>query len=478
MSAATKWFEVDRAGLAEIARRRGVPFIVTEPIQNAWDEATRIVDVRISPVANQPKVDLVVGDDSPDGFRDLRDAYTLFAESYKLDDPEKRGRFNIGEKLLLAVADEARIESTTGTVEFGRDGRRTLRYRTSAGSILSATLRMTRAELDEALSILHTLIPPDGVATSINGVRLPSRTPIATGFKRTLPTEIRGEEGGFRQTRRQTTVKIYRVLEGETPSLYEMGIPVDAIGCPWHVDVGQKVPLSVDRSSVRSSYLAEIERIAAELMADEMSDDDAREGWVSSALDGMEDDDAAREILRKRFGKAVIFDPSAPQSNKLALDAGYKVIHGSELSRGAWETLRRAEAFEPAGRVFDTGQIGTSPDGVPPVPETEWTPAMSRAYDYATAFVRHAIGRTLDVVFYDDRALPFSGVCGGGRIGINLANGYRRIIETADQEPLDALLIHETAHVRGGSDHLTERFYRECCRIGARMRTFEGRLGQ
>ena len=37
------WFQVDRKGLAEIARRRGMAFIITEPIQNAWDEDVKQV---------------------------------------------------------------------------------------------------------------------------------------------------------------------------------------------------------------------------------------------------------------------------------------------------------------------------------------------------------------------------------------------------------------------------------------------------
>ena len=47
------WFEVDRAGLAEVARRRGMAFIVTEPIQNAWDENVSRVDVTLKAVTGK-----------------------------------------------------------------------------------------------------------------------------------------------------------------------------------------------------------------------------------------------------------------------------------------------------------------------------------------------------------------------------------------------------------------------------------------
>jgi len=46
---------------------------------------------------------ITVADDAPDGFCDMRDAYTLFKETYKRKDPIKRGRFNFGEKQVLAM---------------------------------------------------------------------------------------------------------------------------------------------------------------------------------------------------------------------------------------------------------------------------------------------------------------------------------------------------------------------------------------
>jgi hypothetical protein len=68
--------------------------------------------------------ELVVTDDSPEGFRDLTDSYTMFAESYKKADPDKRGAFNLGEKFVLALCDEAMITTTTGRVTFDGSGRR------------------------------------------------------------------------------------------------------------------------------------------------------------------------------------------------------------------------------------------------------------------------------------------------------------------------------------------------------------------
>jgi hypothetical protein len=472
MAKNASWFEVDRDGLAEIAKRRGMSFIITEPIQNAWDEKVTRVDVQLHPVGGSPRVRIEVKDDNPDGFRDLADSYMIFRSSYKLDNPEQRGRFNVGEKLLLSVADEARVTSTKGTVIFSAKGRTRSGKRTEAGSILSARLRMTREQLREAIAFTSLLIPPPGIQTTINGRVLPSREPIAED-ERSLETEVRGEEGGFRYVKRSTVLRLYETLDGERAQLYEMGIPIDKLNCPWHVEVGQKVPLSLDRASVRYGYRQAIESAAAEIMAARMDENTSREGWVTEALPSIEDDDAVRAIVTRRFGeKAVVFDPSAPESNKLALDAGYRVIHGAELPKAAWASVRRAEAIPAAGKVFSDGRVTLSRDGVPPVDRSKWTDAMVQTARYAEAFADHVLGHAMAVTFYDDAGLPFEAFCAKGQLAFNIAAPEaQRAILDGDDEALDALLIHECAH-DSVEDHLTHAFHRECCRIGARSRSF------
>jgi hypothetical protein len=79
-------------------------------IQNALDEVeVTKIDVTLALVPGRPLADLTVEDDSPEGFRDLAHAYTLFAESYKRSNPEQRGQFNLGEKMVLAACESASI---------------------------------------------------------------------------------------------------------------------------------------------------------------------------------------------------------------------------------------------------------------------------------------------------------------------------------------------------------------------------------
>ena len=472
MKNGTQWFTVDKAGLAAVATRRGTAPLLLEPVQNAWDEeGVSFVKVDLSPINGKPQVTLRVEDDSPDGFRDLADAYTLYKQSYKIGNPEQRGRFNCGEKFLLSVASEASIISTTGSISFGPDGRKLGRKKTEAGSILTATLKMKRAEMDEALVLLLSMIPPKGIKTTINGEVLRHRKPIAEDI-RTLQTEIKGEEGGFRLTRRKATIDIHEVLESETPHLYEMGIPVDKLDCPWHVDVAQKVPLSVDRGSVRQAFRLDVERHIAEIMADDISEEEAQGGWMGTALESMEDEDAIRSVIKARVGDAVTFNPLSPESNKRAIDAGFAVIHGRQFSKAAWKSIRSANALVPSSDKFYDGKVKSDPDGIPPVPRDQWTPAMKRLAEYIKQFALGTTGKSVGVKLYNDSGLGFAGLCGGETISVNVA-----VMRITDQFQVDQLLIHECAHLKV-SDHLTSAFYDECCRIGARLRTLGATLGR
>ena len=483
----TKWFEVDQAGLAEIAKRRGMSFIVTEPVQNAWDEDSSEVHFTLQAIPGRPQAVLTVTDDSPEGFRDLSDSYMMFRTSRKIEDPEKRGRFNVGEKLLLAVAKEAEVVTTTGSVRFDDRGRHRGRKKTEAGSTLTATLKMTRAEVDEALEVARSLIPPSGIATYVNGERLPDREPIASRRWR-LETETQAETGGFKSVYREALVELYPTIDGESAKLYEMGIPVDEVECDWHVNVGQKVPLSVDRNSVRIGYSQKLSGRAVEMMADRLTEEQARSPEASRAIQNMDSDDAVRSLVRARFGeKVVVYDPSCPESNKRAIDSGYRVIHGGELDKRAWDRIRKTRCVEPAGRVFEVG-VPESPDGAPMTPRSEWTPLMEKIAAYAEEFSAHAVGTALGVQFVDmkqwclARGVPLTGgnsliaACGKGVMVINTSSSeVQKMMEDLEEgwddkrhHALDALLIHECAHVKV-DDHLTDAFHEECCRIGAAM---------
>jgi len=104
------WFEVSRDGLRKLQEGKPKHFIARELIQNAWDEQTKVCFFNAG--WNNGKAKIEVIDDNPSGFQDLADAFTLFKNTTKRNDPTKRGRFNIGEKQIISLCDETRISTT------------------------------------------------------------------------------------------------------------------------------------------------------------------------------------------------------------------------------------------------------------------------------------------------------------------------------------------------------------------------------
>jgi len=140
------WFEVDKQGLAQILERKDKEFALFELVQNAWDEPG-VTKVSVT-LEHQGwnKARLVVEDDAPEGFKDLSHAFTLFADSAKKANPEQRGRFNLGEKLVLAISDEVTICTTKGGIRFDAEGRHRLRSRQPVGSRIECRLRLAPDE--------------------------------------------------------------------------------------------------------------------------------------------------------------------------------------------------------------------------------------------------------------------------------------------------------------------------------------------
>jgi hypothetical protein len=218
------WFEVDRVGLGKPLERRGKEFALFELLQNAWDQEVTRVAIVLQKEPGSRYATIRIEDDDPSGFKSLEHAWTLFAESGKKGDPEKRGRFNLGEKLVLAVCSEAEIVSTTGAVRFDSEGRQRLRKRRERGTVFEGRIRMTNEEHQACVAAIRRVLPPKDVKTTFNGEELSWREPLAE-MGATLATEVADEEGALRPRRRKTVVRVVSPRPGEVGSVYEMGIP-------------------------------------------------------------------------------------------------------------------------------------------------------------------------------------------------------------------------------------------------------------
>lgn len=464
------WFAVDREGLAKIAGRRGKVFVLHELLQNAWDcSGAREVSVGLAAISGRPLATLVVEDDDPDGFRDLTHSYTLFAESEKKAKRDKRGRFNLGEKLVLALCEEAEIISTTGGVRFDKDGRHQLRRRRERGTQFMATIRITRGELEEVAQAIRLVIPPDNVRTTFNGTPIPTRQPVAVAEQVLLMTETVGEDGVMHRPYEYATVRIYRPEAGEKPHLYEMGIPVMELpDDPYHVSIEQKVPLSMERDAVTPYYLREVRTAVLGATAHLLDATTAADNWVSDAITATDVNPAAvRAVIEKRFGpRAVIADPSDREAENRAKGSGYQVVTGGAFSAQAWEQVRQHGGILPAGQVMPTPRPFTP--GAPPlklIPRGDWWAGMFRCEAIAEALAAEVGIDGLKVAYADDAGWPFAGtynrtsrslIINAGKVGSGFFDDRKAQLE---------LLIHELAHHWG--DHLEEAFDDALARIGA-----------
>jgi hypothetical protein len=469
-----QWFTVDKTGLGKQAEEHGKGQLIGELVQNALDEAgvTRI-DITLAPVPGRPLADLTVEDDAPEGFRDLAHAYTLFSESYKRSNPEQRGQFNLGEKMILATCENASISTTKGTVVFdAAEGRiEHPRQKRDRGSVFQGRIRMTREEYPEVCDYLRSLLLPENIVVTFNGDQLLPRKSIRT-FQASLETLVADEEGVMRPRVRKTTVSLFEALPGETPSLYEMGLPVVETGDQWHVNVGQRVPLNRDRDNVRPAYLQAV-RVAVLNAAFDLltTEEGATAAWCKLAgSDPRCSDQAIKHLVRLRFGEKVAApDPSDTEAMKAFQAQGGTIVVG--LSKGEWANVRRAGAVPPAGQICPTAKpYSLDPQAKPVdlVPEVDWTEGMRNIAGYARFLAKELMD--VEVIVSVVRTTnAFSACYGAGRLDFNLLRLGHKWFEQGPTEDVDRLLLHELGH-QASSDHLSEEYHDALCRLGARLK--------
>jgi hypothetical protein len=153
-----------------------------------------------------------------------------------------------------------------------------------------------------------------------------------------LPTEVADPEGYLRRVNRATPIRVCDCLPGETARLYELGIPVVETGDRRHYDIGQKVPLTLDRENVPPSFLRQVRGAVPNRMHDRLTTEDANSQWAEAAAAAPDcRPEAVESYPTRKFGeKRVSFDPSDPEANKLAVCQGYAVVHGPMMSAAAW----------------------------------------------------------------------------------------------------------------------------------------------
>ena len=474
------WFEIDRKGLAALIERRGSgsggsgisgkTALVFELIANALDaEGTTRVEVVLEPEEGKPLVTVLVRDDSAEGFVDIRHAWTVFGESSRKSFATKRGRWCLGDKLVLALCNEASIVSTKSAVMFDARGRTSMRARRERGTEFQG------------------IITPEGVTIVVNGEPLPTRAPIKS-FEATLPTEIADAEGVLRRSTRKTTVHVYEPLTGEPPMLHELGMPIVETGDKWDVSVDQKCVLGMDRENVTPGYLRDVRTHVVNAMHDHLTAEDANATFVNEAL---ADEDASPEAVKKALDlkfseKRAIRDPSDPEANNNLVAQGYTLINGNQLTKAQWDNVKKHDSAHtrPAGQIAPTKKALFGPDGKDSwVPREKWTPAMRAIVTYSADVCRELTGSRVEVSILSDITESW-GACYGsqglvfnlGRLSHDFFEECRLVNKSAPLAPvifhatdrLNQLLIHELGHDRA-PNHLSEEYHEALCAFGAKL---------
>ncbi len=330
---------------------------------------------------------------------------------------------------------------------------------------------MTEEQRRECDAAAKLLLPPAGVATRYNGQLLAPRQPLAS-TEATLATEVADAEGFLRRSQRRTRVEIHEPAAGETPTLYELGIPVVESGLPWHVNVGQKVPLSFERDNVPPAYQSKLRALVLEEMHAKLQTEDANQAWVRDAIQHHGADlsgSAIGAVVQARFGdKRVSYDPSDPEANSRAVAAGYTVVHGGQMSAAEWEAVRRTGAIRPAGQVTPSPKP-FDPEGKPLkfVAQQDWSEAMRAVAQLARELAGRVLKVPVTVKIANEVGWPFAATYGDGTLILNLGRlGHRWF--NGPLAPVVDLLVHEFGH-HYEMNHLAKEYHDALTRLAGEV---------
>jgi hypothetical protein len=484
-----KWFDADKEGLRKIGERlverRGFGIIGAELYQNVMDTNATECRITLTKLSNKHAAELVCEDNDPEGFTNLTHAYTVFAPSLKKADPTKGGRFNIGEKFVLAFCREAKIETTKGTVEFDAEGRHEYpRRKRKVGTKFWAVIDCTNERFDQFVQAMRRIIVKPGLRLFVNDEEVPHRRPIAV-FEETLATEKADEKGNLRPTQRKSGVEIYEVAEGEIAMLFELGIPVVETGDKWHYSVQQKVPLNVDRDNVTPAFLRDLRTYVFNHMHKQINEDDTEAEWVNEATsDEKVTLEALADFKKKKYGEdAVAEDPFNPDANAAAMVDGRTVIPKHGLSQGQRENLKKIGLLPSSSQAYPTAgkrAYSDDPDARPinVIPRDKWTEGMKLCYEYTQGVAERLIGKRLDIQFVSWtkrdggtwRACYGTGwLLGLPEFHYNVGILGKRWFDNGVTEDMDSLILHELGH-EYCTNHADKEYYRALTKLGAKLK--------
>ena len=463
-------FEIDDKGFRTQMSEVPLWRLVQEIISNSFDEkAVQTVkcDITQVQVGDDSEFDYLrvkITDDGK-GFRDLKDIYTLYADSYKRTNTKQSGRFNEGEKRFIAVAESAYVQTKGWEFTFDKNGKTKRQMGTSApqGTTVLGLFK-TEESRNQVISELNNLAVPHKKKLFINGKELPPKVLVKKFETRLMTVKAEGKNQKLIRVKEECDVYIYEKNSGEEPIIYELGIPVQKLDekFKWHVDIRQKIPQSTSRDVISTNYLQVLYSEVITHTLDLITEDDAGTNWASQALKRT-DSETSKEILKKKYGKEIIIKSTTDyRSNERAEMAGLKVISGSELDPEVRDNLISNDVLKYAGQEFATNAF----EFAKPVKPTVEMEIFARVCDEVAL---DAIHRHINVSFVTTKETNEIAQYGKGNLlwNVRLCGG-KKFFNTFSERAI-GILIHELSHDKLGNNegnaHISHDYIHEMERI-------------
>ena len=461
-------FEIDTKGFATQMSEMKLWRLIQEIISNSFDE--KPVTVISCDIHENKKHQVVVEIvDNGNGFRDEKDIYTLFKDSYKRVNKNQRGRYNLGEKQFFARAVSGWVKTRKTFIEFQEDTRKVSEIPDFKGAQVHAVFDLEEDEsLGETITLVEKVAVPNGKQLSINGTKVDAKT-LVKKFKTRLPTVI-AQGANKKMVRRveDTEVFIYEKDSQEKPIIYELGCMVQEMkqDLKWHVDVQQKIPQTTERSVISDAYLQKLYATITENTIDLIDSESSGANWISDALKGT-NAKTSEQILEKRYGtKDVMVKSSNYRDNERALEAGVHLVRSGELDSSVVSNLKEQGTLKYASQEF-------SSDGWETAKHVEPTPEMEHFAKICIAVAKDVIGKTITVSFVTTKHTREIADYGGTHLRWNVRLcGGKKFFNNFGVKPI-GVLVHELAHDKLGNNdgdaHFSHEYLREMERIAGEI---------
>ncbi|MGG6262861.1 hypothetical protein ACQ4M3_20835 [Leptolyngbya sp. AN03gr2] len=349
MSTETGWLLISTQGFAALNQARPPQHLVKELAQNAFDAiGDQPGEVKLN-YKHKEGFFHVQCKDSGSGIENLADLRIVYM-THKKDSCRKRGRFGRGFKEVLCTARSAKVASGNQAITFfEEDGIQKTRQATLktpiSGTLVDMIMNWEETLISEFDEYFSRFLTPAHIQFKINGKIVEPRQPQYT-VTAALPTEVFDPQSQtWKKPVRKTEVELVQTAPGETPFLYEMGIPVAEAEwtVAYHANVLSRVPMNPNRDAYASGYAIKIHSACLPVILSDLNAEQIKSDWVGIAGAKCEAD-VQKQIIRQAFGSNIV--RSVPNMGKRDFDddaqrsLGAEIVKTSQMSGGFRQMIK------------------------------------------------------------------------------------------------------------------------------------------